>query len=312
MNSRSAVNALTRDLAQNLRQSRGVRAETVASVLSNAQALVASIEKTDPGNVDLEHARIGMLLGFSETYRSVARSNDANVALDEAIARLQKLPSPGPKSAGEAAFAKLHIEAELARAQRAYFELDLDDAQRYARAAFESPAFAQFGLNPALRLNAKLKLAKTLLFQNKLKQVTEIEVVDALPSELGKLSGESLADALDYYAVVAVAKNELGQTELAQALRAQASALLEVALKQAPNSAQLLQTRMSLRRAAANTLANGQEKQALALFDQEIALGQEAIEGNPNAATLRLAMKSLLNARAQLYRKTGLIAGFAI
>ena len=77
----TAVKALTRDLAQNLGQSRGVRAETVAAVLSNATALVASIEKTDPGNVDLEYARIGMLLAFSETYRSVARSSEANVAL---------------------------------------------------------------------------------------------------------------------------------------------------------------------------------------------------------------------------------------
>ena len=302
----TAVNALTRDLAQNLRQSRGVRAETVAAVLSNANALVASIEKTDPGNVDLEYARIGMLLAFSETYRSVARSSEANVALDEAIARLHRLPKlnsivqPGAK-----VLAQLRVEADLAQSQRAYFELDLEAAERYARAAFDAPSYAQMGVNPALRLNAKLKLAKTLLFQNKLKQVIEIEVVAALPSELGRITGDSLADALDYYVAIAAAKNELGQTESAKLLRQQASVLLEQALQQAPNSAQLLQTRMSLRRAEANILANGHEAQALALLNQEITLGQEAINGNPNSATLRLAMKSLLNTRSQLFRKAG-------
>ncbi len=301
----SAVNALTRDLAQNLRQSRGVRAETVASVLSNAQALVASIEKTDPGNVDLEYARIGMLLGFSETYRSVARSKQANAALDEAMLRLRKLAILDSAQPGAKALAQLRVEADLAQSQRAYFELDLADAERYARAAFNSPAFTQFGLNPSLRVNAKLKLAKTLLFQNKLKQVIEIEAIQALPQDLSQMTGDALADALDYYVAIAAAKNELGQSEAAKVLRNQASSLLEQALKQAPNSAQLLQTRMSLRRAEANILANGHEAQALALLNQEIALGQAAIDGNPNAATLRLAMKSLLNTRSQLYRKAG-------
>ena len=302
----TAVNALTRDLAQNLRQSRGVRAETVASVLSNAQALVASIEKTDPGNVDLEYARIGMLLGFSETYRSVARSAQANVALVEAIARLGKFADVLDAEQSRAkALAQLRIEAKLAQSQRAYFELDLEDAERFARAAFDAPAFAQFSINPSLRINAKLKLAKTLFFQNKLKQVSEIEVVDALPQDIRHLSGDQLADALDYYVAIAAAKNELGQAESAKALRSQASVLLELALNQAPNSAQLLQTRMSLRRAEANILANGNEAQALALLNQEIALGHEAINGNPNSATLRLAMKSLLNTRSQLYRKAG-------
>jgi len=302
----TAVNALTRDLAQNLRQSRGVRAETVASVLTKAQALVASIEKTDPGNLDLEYARIGMLLGFSETYRSVARSSEANKALDEAITRLSKLATPlDSERAAQTAFANLRIEADLAQSQRAYFELDLIDAERYARAAFDAPAFTRLGVNPALRLNAKLKLAKTLFFQNKLKQVIDIETVDALPNDISAMTGDELSDALDYYVAVASAKNELGQTEAAKTLRSQASSLLELALKQAPNSAQLLQTRMSLRRAEANSLANGHEAQALALLNQEITLGQEAINGNPNAATLRLAMKSLLNTRSQLYRKAG-------
>ena len=312
----TAVNTLTRDLAQNLRQSRGVRAETVASVLSKAQALVASIEKTDPGNLDLEYARIGMLLGFSETYRSVARSKDANVALDEAITRLRKLKRLDSERtaqtaivdverAAKAALATLRIEADLAQSQRAYFELDLEESERYARAAFDAPEFKQLGVNPALRLNAKLKLAKTLFFQNKLKQVTEIETVDALPSDISAMTGDELSDALDYYVAVASAKNEMGQTEGAKTLRREASALLERALKQAPNSAQLLQTRMSLRRAEANILANGHEAQALAVLNQEIALGQEAVNGNPNAATLRLALKSLLNTRSQLYRKAG-------
>ena len=300
----SAVNALTRDLAENLRQSRGVRAETVASVLSKAQALVASIEKTDPGNLDLEYARIGMLLGFSETYRSVARSKDANAALDEAMARIRKLAIP-VDSVRAPTLATLRIEADLAQSQRAYFELDLVDAERYARAAFDAPAFKQFGLSPALRLNAKLKLAKALFFQNKLKEVTEIEKVDALPLDISAMSGEELSDALDFYVAIAFAKKELGDAESAKTLRDQASTLLKRALTQAPNSAQLLQTRMSLRRAEANILANGHEAQALALLNQEITLGQEAIDGNPNAATLRLAMKSLLNSRAQLYRKAG-------
>ena len=298
----TAVNALTRDLAETLRQSRGVRAETVASVLSKAQALVASIEKTDPGNLDLEYARIGMLLGFSETYRSVARSKDANAALDEAIKRIGKL-TMSVDSLHAPTLATLRIEADLARSQRAYFELDLEDAQRYARAAFDAPAFKQFGLSPALRLNAKLKLAKALFFQNKLKEVTEIEQVDALPLDISSMTGDELSDALDFYVAIASAKKELGETEPAQVLREQAAVLLERALQQAPNSAQLLQTRMSLRRAEANIFANGHEAQALALLNQEIKLGQEAIDGNPNAATLRLAMKSLLNSRAQLYRK---------
>ncbi len=298
----SAVNALTRDLAENLRQSRGIRAETVASVLSKAQDLVAGIEKTDPGNIDLEFARIGMLLGFSETYRSVARSKAANTALDDAMLRLNQLRSKATHCGAECVsrLTRLDLEANLAASQRAYLELDLDSAERLARRVFE-----RSGGDAKLHMSAQLKLSTALFFQNKLKQVDALDSDDQLAATLANFSGDALADALDFLVARAAAKTELGDLSAAKSMRAQAAAALTQALLREPNSAQLLQTRMRLKRAEVNDLLNGHEAQARALLAEEIALGQTAIDSNPNAALLRLAMKSLLNTQAQLHRKAG-------
>ena len=291
-----AVNDLTQDLAKNLREARGVRAETVASVLQKAQKLVTDIERTDPGNVALEQARIGMLIGFSGTYRSVARSAEANVALDDARDRLKLLKQrqvnpPTP----------LLIDALLARSEADYYTMDWTSSADNARQAL---GLSEGDQTRAWR--ARKQLASALFFANELKSVQALNS-DALA--IGRtlaandLDADGLAYALDFYTTLASALAQLGEHQSAESLRVHAHAATQEALRRYPSSVDLLLTGLRLTSLEASHLLR------LELVDDALALAQaglthatEAIAANPNSTAFRLVAKTLYNIRAQVLR----------
>ncbi len=298
-----AVNDLTVDLAKNLREARGVRAETVASVLQKAQTLVNDIERTDPGNVALEHARIGMLLGFSQTYRSVARSSEADAALDDGWRRLQSLQR---KTA--LVPPALFIDALLARSEASYYTLDwrasADDA---------SQALALAKDDKSRSWRARAQLANARFFAGELKSVqalfSETDVIEhafASAETDSKLSPDAQASALDFHTTVASAQASLGLHNEAQTLRLHARAVTQQGLRSYPNSVdmQWIELRLVILEAH-HLLRIGQAEDAFALTQNGVAQVSEAIKANPNSSAFRLVARSLYNLRAQLYRRRG-------
>ncbi|HWS27636.1 MAG TPA: serine/threonine-protein kinase [Xanthomonadales bacterium] len=291
-----AVNDLTLDLAKQLREARGVRAETVASVLQKAQKLVSDIERTDPGNVALEQARIGMLIGFSGTYRSVARSAEANVALDDAWERLQALQQRGvdiPKP--------LVIDALLARSEANFYTMDWQACADDARQAL---SLSEGDRTRSWR--ARKQLASALFFANELQAVRALQS-DALAIErtlaANELDADGLAYALDFYTTLASALAQLGEHQSAEALRVHARAATRDALRQYPNSVDLLLTTLRLVNLEANHLLRLERvDDAFASANAGLTQASEAIAANPNSTAFRLVAKALYNIRAQVFR----------
>jgi hypothetical protein len=288
------INTLTRDLAKSLRQARGVRAETVESVLNKAQTMVASIEATDPGNIDLEFARIGMLIGFSDTYRTVARSKEANAALEVAAKRLIAIE----KLAGADARANaLRLELNLAQSQQAETSLDLNVAERFARQALVLAA-----KDPAASLHARYRVAKILFLQNKLSEIDAL-YQSAKDTEIADPDAELRALRLEFAALQMEAQNALGKTSEAYVLRSLTLVELTIALKQEPNSADLQEIALRLQRQEANDqLRDNQTQAAIETISTAIGSARASVQDNPNNARLRLMTKRLLNLRAQIYR----------
>ncbi len=295
-----AVNDLTQDLAKNLREARGVRAETVASVLEKAQALIASIERTDPGNLALERARIGMLIGFSGTYRSVARSADADAALAQAQQRIEALEQRGWNAPRQ-----LHIDFLLERSDSNYYKLEWQACADDARQALTLSAS-----DSTRTWRARKHLASALFYAN------ELDAVRALGSEApaiaqalnaDDLDADGVARALDFYTTLASALDKLGERDSAEALRLHARAATAEALRQHPSSVDLQLTDLRLTYIEFDHLLRLQRiDDALALAQEGIAQATEAIAANPNALLLRTIAKSFYNARAQVYRQRGL------
>lgn len=292
-----AVNDLTQDLAKNLREARGVRAETVASVLQKAQKLVSDIERTDPGNVALERARIGMLIGFSGTYRSVARSADADVALGDAWVRLQVLQQRGAEIP-----APLHIDALLARSEASYYTMDWQACADDARQALALSAG-----DPTRSWRARKQLASALFFASDLKAVQALKS-DALAIErtlaANDLDADGLAHALDFYTTLASALAQLGEHQSAEALRVHARAVTDEALRRHPNSADLQLTSLRLINLEGNHLLRLERfADAMLLAETGLAQASIAIAANPNSTAFRLVTMSLYNIRARLFRR---------
>lgn len=292
-----AVNDLTQDLAKNLRESRGVRGETVASVLEKAQQLIGDIERTDPGNPALEQARIGMWVGFSGTYRSVARSAEADAALAEAWKRLQVLDDRGVESP-----AALRIDALLARSEAGYYTMDWQASAEDARQALRWSAGDQ-----TRSWRARKQLASALFFANELTAVQALHS-DALAIErtlaADALDADGLAHALDFYTTLASALALLGEQQGAEALRIHARAATAQALRRYPNSVDLQLTELRLTSLEANHLLRlTLVDDAFALATTGLAQATEAIAANPNASAFRLVARSLYNTRAQVFRQ---------
>ena len=294
-----AVNDLTLDLAKNLREARGVRAETVANVLQKAQKLVSDIERTDPGNVALEQARIGMLVGFSGTYRSVARSAEANVALNDAWGRLEALKARGVETP-----TPLFIDALLARSEANYYTMDWQSSADRARQALTLSAG---DLTRSWR--ARKQLASALFFANELKAVQALHrEAPAIESALAgnDLDADGLAYALDFYTTLASALAQLGEHQSAEALRVHARAATQEALGRFPNSVDLLLTVMRLNSLEASHLLRLERiDDAFVLAENALTQAIEAIAANPNSTAFRLVAKALYNIRAQVFRRRG-------
>ncbi len=292
-----AVNNLTQDLAKNLREARGVRAETVAGVLQKAQKLVSDIERTDPGNIALEHARIGMLIGFSGTYRSIARSNEADAALDDAWSRLEALRDRGIETP-----LPLKIDALLARSEAHYYTMDW---QSSADAARQASALSAGDSTRAWR--ARKQLAIALFFANELKAVhalhtSELAIERTLASD--DLDADGLAHALDCYTTIASALALLGEHQNAEALRVHARAATQQALQRFPNSQDLLLTDLRLTNLEANYLLRLDHiDEGLALAQTGLELANEAIVANPNSMAFRFVARSFYNVRARVFRQ---------
>ncbi len=294
-----AVNDLTLDLAKNLREARGVRAETVASVLQKAQKLVSDIERTDPGNTALEQARIGMLIGFSGTYRSVARSAEANVALDDAWGRLEVLKARGVQTP-----TPLVIDALLARSEASYYAMDWQACASDAREALASSEGDQ-----TRTWRARKQLAIALFLANELKAVQALKT-DALAIErtlaANDLDADGLAYALDFYTTLASALARLGEHQGAEALRVHARAATREALRDYPNSVDLSLTTLRLVNLEGNHLLRLERfDDAMILAETGLTQALEAISANPNSTAFRLVAMSLYNIRAQLFRLRG-------
>lgn len=292
-----AVNDLTLDLAKNLREARGVRAETVASVLQKAQKLVGDIERTDPGNVALEHARIGMLIGFSGTYRSVARSKEANLALAEAWERLQLLQQRGGQTP-----TPLLIDALLARSEANYYTMDWQACADDARQALKLSADDR-----TRSWRARKQLASALFFTNELKAVQALQG-DALAIELtlaaNDLDADGLAYALDFYTTLASALAQLGDQQGAEALRVHARAATDDALRRYPNSVDLQLTILRLINLEGNHLLRLERfDDAMILAETGLTQASAAIAANPNSTAFRLVTMSLYNIRARVLRR---------
>jgi serine/threonine protein kinase len=290
-----AVNDLTQDLAKNLREARGVRAETVADVLSKAKQLVDDIERTDPGNVALEHARIAMLLGFSNTYRSVARSELADKSLDEAWRRLSTLQSHGDEVP-----AAILIDALLARSEASYFSMQWQQSGADAQLAL---SLSRGEATRAWR--ARKQLASAYFFANELAQLKSLYSDDLLVAYgVTGLDANGVAHALDCFTTVASALATLGNHDEAEALRVRTRAETQQALLRYPNSSDLQLTTLRLNNLEANHLLRLElTEEALKITQQALAQAKEAIAANPNSAAFRLVAKSLYNIRAQVSRR---------
>lgn len=299
-----AVNDLTQDLAKNLREARGVRAETVASVLQKAQKLVGDIERTDPGNIALEHARIGMLIGFSGTYRSVARSAEADLALNDAWERLQAL-----QQRGIATPPPLQIDALLARSEARYYTMDWTESAADARQAL-AIALSERDLTRSWR--ARKQVASSLFFAGELKAVRalqsdELAIEKVLASK--DFDADGLGYVLDFYTSLASALAQLGEHQGAEALRVHTRAATRNALQRFPNSQDLLLTDLRLANLESNHLLRLERTDdGLASAQTALNLASDAIIANPNSVALRLVARSLYNVRAKVFRQRGQIA----
>lgn len=293
-----AVNGLTQDLAKSLREARGVRAETVADVLHRAQQLIADIERTDPGNPALEQARIAMLIGFSGSYRSVARSVEADAALTEAWSRLQAL-----QARAVAASTPLLIDALLARSEAGYYTMDW---QASAGDAAQALALAAGDATRAWR--ARKQLASAHFFANELAAVRDLgRAAPSLERTLAAdLDADGLAHALDFFTTLASAQSALGEDREAEALRLQARAATQQALQRFSNSQDLLLTDLRLTNLEANQLMRLERvDDALVLVQSGLTSAREAIASNPNSTAFRLVAKALYNIHAQVARRRG-------
>jgi tRNA A-37 threonylcarbamoyl transferase component Bud32 len=295
-----AVNGLTQDLAKSLREARGVRAETVADVLRRAQQLIADIERTDPGNSALEQARIAMLIGFAGSYRSVARSEQADAALIEAWSRLRDLQARGVEPP-----APLMIDALLARSEAGYYSMDWQaSAEDAARALALSASDTTRGWR------ARKQLASARFFANELAAVLSLgSEAPGIERTLAAadLDADGLAHALDFFTTLASAQFALGEYRDAETLRLHARAATQQALQRFPNSQDLLLTDLRLINLEANHLLRLERvDDALALAQSGLASSREAIAANPNSTAFRLVARSFYNVRANVLRRRGL------
>lgn len=289
-----AVDGLSRNIARSLKAARGISAETVESVLNQARLLIDGISATDPQNSALNQARVGMLLGFADTYRSVARSREADQALDEAIALLAALEQATPNAPQ---LRRFRVEAELGLSQRGYFALDLAAAKQHAKAAFD---LAQGITNSdVLKLEAARRLGAAQYLDGDLNAAagTLAAALAAQPATDAE-SQAQFAALLTTYGTTLLDLSRIGD---ARAAFTRARNLAESAFQQEPGSAVIAEVLLRTRRGFSRALlVGGDALAARGEVDQAITLGRELVAANPNAVMVALALQDLLSFSAEL------------
>ena len=291
----SAVDGLSRDIARSLKAARGISAETVETVLKQARTLVERIAQADPNNPNLQKSQIGMLLGFADTYRSVARSVDADAALTEAIALLDL---------AELAFSsdpllkRYRIEAELGLSQKGFFELDLKAARRHAERA--DVLAKTLPDAEELRLRATRSLGSALYLDGELGAS-----VAALQATVGASAAQSSVDSAIQIAAIGNiygdASLDLNRPDDARRAFERARELGDLTRKREPNSAELSEVQLRSRRGLARVaLSGGDRAAAREQVDTAISMGDELVAANPNSAMVTLALQGLLSFSATL------------
>jgi len=299
-----AVNALSRDLAQSLRESRGIRSETVSDVLRQAQALLAAIEATDPGNPDIELARIELLLGFASAHRSVANTAAAQSALIDAQRRIETFEAQGNPLPD-----RVRVDVLLAQAEQHDVQLQWSAAISAAQAALALlPTDATAPGNraeDATRIwQARRRLATAQFYSN---QLTELVSASNRPEfralvSRNDLPSDTTAAILDVHVTLASSLAQLGDIDAAAALREALRSATKRALVRFPNSAEMLNTQLRLSNLEVSQRFDPADAEIAGLLDSGIDEARRAIDANPNAVSLRLAAKSLYNQRARWFR----------
>jgi eukaryotic-like serine/threonine-protein kinase len=290
-----AVDGLSRDIGRSLKAARGISAATVESVLTQARTLIDGIAATDPNNAELNRARTGMLLGFSETYRSVGRGREADRALNEALALLLTLnASPSARALD---LTRLNVEAELAQSQRAFFALDSGAAQTHAEAA--------------LLLAAALPDATELEMDARRRIGSSRYAAGDLPAALNVVRAQPLvrppnpsASWLAHHAALDVLEGtvRLGMSQLDEAKAAfeRARVDAEAALDLEPTLTLAAEVALRARRGFARRLElDGQRDAARAEINTALDFGRELVAANPNALLLTLSLQDLLDVGAE-------------
>jgi serine/threonine protein kinase len=300
-----AVNDLSRDLARSLRESRGIRSETVSDVLQKARSLLESIEATDPGNPAIELARIELLLGFSGAHRSVANTAAAQAALQEALRRIEAF-----EAQDHALPARVRVDALLAQVEQHEVQLQWSAAITATRDALAllPAADSAIGTEDATRIwQARRRLATAQFYSNQLAELIGEANLPALRAALSRndLAADATSAILDLQVTLASSLNQRGQTAEAAELRKELVSATERALARFPNSAEILNTQLRLINLEVNQRLNQGETDVAALLDTGIDEARRAIDANPNAVSLRLAAKSLYNQRARWWRAQG-------
>jgi eukaryotic-like serine/threonine-protein kinase len=95
---KGAVSNLVFDIAQKLRNVQGMRAETIAAVLKEAQNRLDELTQQAPDDYQLRRLRAAALDEIAQTYLSIGDLDHARAAADDALATMRSLVAAEPQS----------------------------------------------------------------------------------------------------------------------------------------------------------------------------------------------------------------------
>jgi len=158
------------DIAQELRDVRGMRTETVRKILDTAAATFDSLAAAAPDNLDLQESRAAMLDEFGETYLSVGDVVQALKAFRGSLANRKRVVAANPRSMSALrdlalSYTKvadaLVVEADLGEALK-HYGASLTIMQRLVQFSPDNPEWligvssANFGIGNVLLAQGKL------------------------------------------------------------------------------------------------------------------------------------------------------------
>ena len=93
---KQAADDVVFQLAQNLRNVQGMRAESVRRILESARTLMDQIAQASPDDAQLQRSRAAMLSEFTETFVRVGDLSQAQAAANEGLGIVRKLANADP------------------------------------------------------------------------------------------------------------------------------------------------------------------------------------------------------------------------